>query len=547
MIFRRILQCLLCILLCQSALASPVDSALAYFISADNNEVLIPPTHERFEPERGVLKLGYQTETVWVRISLDLLGQSNWREAPYVLRVGSYYLTEIDLYERVAGQWRRTVAGAGISRGEGNPCYDGQHCFRIDQNSSDVVYLRIRAATVMTVTLDLVDLQKAMSDSALGLSRLAVHITIAACILFAALIFAVFEKSGLSFAFLFFQSTVFLALTGTNGLLIKWLPSIGSPDSWNAFIHLLFISRVAAIATLVHAVLTHYEQRVFALKLLKIIVFIHVVLGLITFSGPSAVVSAISFASLFAVFPVAALGVIATKDIPPTIKRLSIAVLIVASILLILASLSLTNLGPFEGFDVLFVGLADRKFNGILVGLFVLWFMLTERARKKREAIANTEELKFNLRLAREQEAVTKERGMLIDMLTHEIKNPLGTIRFASTALHSKAIASIEQKDDLSHYYRLTSSIARIEGLLDQVALHNRLHHADTGWERVPLNVGELLSEIKDGLDDVERLELHIPDGLVHPLNKQLFLIAMENLILNAQSMVIPSQLSKCR
>jgi len=542
---RRLLPSLLCILLCQAAAASRVDSALAYFISENNKEVLIPPTHERFESERGTLKLGWQTGTVWIRVPLNSLGQSNWREAPHVLRIGSYYLTEIDLYELVAGQWRRTVAGAGVSRGEANPCYDGQHCFRIDQSASDVVYLRIRAATVLTVTLDLVDLQKAMSDSALRLTRLAVHITIAACILFAAILFAVFERSALSLSFLFFQLTVFLALAGANGFLIRWFPPIGSPDSWIALIHLLFISRVAAIATLIHAVLTHYEDRAVALKLLKGIVLVHIVFGLITLSGPSAVVSALSYASLHTVFPLAVWGVVTTKDIPKNIKRLSIAGLTFGSVLLIFASLSLTNLGPFEGFDVLFVGFADQKFNGIFVGLFVLWFTLTERARKKREAHEHTEELRFRLRLAREHESVTKERGMLIDMLTHEIKNPLGTIRFASTALHSRAIESVEQKEDLSHYYRLTSSIGRIEGLLDQVALHNRLHHPDTWWERVPLNVGELLTEIKDGLDDVERLELQVPDGLVHLLNKQLFLIAMENLILNAQKYGDPESIIK--
>ena len=521
---------------------------MGYFISEDDQSVVSPPTHERFESNRGLLKLGFQTGTVWIRVGLDSLGQSNWREELNVLRVRSYYLTEVDLYELVAGQWRRTAAGGGgpgVSGVKENPCYDGQHCFRVNQNASDEVYLRIRASTVMNIGVDLIDLQKAMSDSSLRLSSLTMHATIAACILFAAILFAVFERSALSLSFFFLQLAVLITHTGTNGLLVKWVPLIGSPDAWNSLIHFALIGRVAALAALIHAVFTHYKPRVFVLNSLKIVFLVHVVLGLITLSGHSAVVSAISLAMLFVILSLAALGLMTTKGIPPAIKRLAVVGLTVTAVLLVLACFSMTNFGLAEGLDVHLDGLADRKFSGLGVGLFVLWFALTESARKKREATDHTNELRFSLRISREREAVTKERGLLIDMLTHEINNPLGTIRFASAALQSKVIESVPQEVDQRYYYRLTSSIRRIEALLHQVTLHNRLHHTDTGWERCPLNVGELLSEIKDGLDDAERLELHVPDGFVRPLNKQLFLIAMENLILNAQKYGDPESVIK--
>jgi len=65
----------------------------------------------------------------------------------------------------------------------------------------------------------------------------------------------------------------------------------------------------------------------------------------------------------------------------------------------------------------------------------------------------------------------------MINMLTHELKNPLGTIRFAIASLKRNVFAD---SDSLQRVKRIDDSVERMNELIEHVALSNKIDRFDT-------------------------------------------------------------------
>jgi two-component system, sensor histidine kinase LadS len=179
-----------------------------------------------------------------------------------------------------------------------------------------------------------------------------------------------------------------------------------------------------------------------------------------------------------------------------------------------------------------FHGTADWKLSGLGVAFVLLWLLIAENTRRKIFQASEAQRLELMISEAKYHEKATKERGMLIDMMTHEIKNPLGTIRFAVSALQKKFKPGSEESE---RSYRLITSVDRIDSLLEHVALSNKLRNSESEIELERLGICNVIEDVIADSDEPERVELYTQGESYRLLNRAIFRVAIENLVVNAQ------------
>ena len=503
----------------------------SFFISEDLGDVATPPTDKPHAPFDGELSLGFQNVTVWIR--LDIEKAANDMGKPLnetTVRVSPYQLAEIVLYQKIRGNWETSTAGARVGKRLDTPCLDAKHCFRIDPQVEGPVYLRIRTPTILSLSVEISDLINTRLDSASRISQTSMAITIASGLLAIALLFALADKSALAWAYLFLQANVFLPLVGTNGELVAWFPFISS-SIWYDITLLSIVCRTAAMALLIHAVLRSYGPKqwfFYAMLGIYSVQAVNFALILTGFAFVAMPINLICFATLPAI---ALYGVLSSRDMPRSTKRILTGSALIFGVVVLFGVINSTNI--FHGNDstTLFEGVADRKLSGLGFGLFVLAFLVSENTKKKLIAYQEKQKLQLMIVNSQQQTQSIKDRGMLIDMLTHEIKNPLGTIRFAASALWDHVDKEPSQRD---RYQRLMSSVNRINDLLEQVALSNKVERSDLALEKELVGIRDFLEDLVDDLNEPSRFETSITPNLNHHINRPMLMITLENLLVNA-------------
>jgi signal transduction histidine kinase len=533
----RFLAFLFCFIHCPSLSAAQFNYSTAYLISDSLEDLTSPPVNARYQAFDRNLSLGYQQQAVWVRLTLDPIQEvMRTRVFDPTLRISPYQLAEVDLFELIDGRWKLTTAGTLADRRNNNPCFDGQHCFSINPKAAGPVYIRVRTPTILTLSLEVVDLTTARSDSAARISSLSVAITIASGLWLIAALLAVSERSALAYTFLFLQTTVFLSLTGSNAELAGWFPQI-NPAAWFVVTLLAITARTLAVASLVYSVIYTYVPHRLFFYLMWGVFGTQTACMLMIFTGFTSQAMQINLATMSSLPLIGLFGVLTARDMPRVTKRVLTASGLIFGFALALLLVNTTQLFSNDNAPLV-TGLADRKLNGLGFALFVFWLIISENTRKNLIGLKEKQKMQLMLAESTQQALAAKERGMLIDMMTHEIKNPLGTIRFAANSLWGQSDIAPTTKE---RFQRLMASVNRINGLLEQVSLSNKIEHMDEELQKEPFDVGGLLKDLTEDFDDAGRFEVHASSPMLINLNKPMFTIALENLMVNALKYSLPS------
>ncbi len=513
-----------------TALASTTNASFAYLVDAAAVDSASPPVFDSYRSFNSELSLGFRKVPVWIRVTLPISEEALQREEVGI-RISPYQLTNVALFQFVDGRWLRTDAGAKAKLSNLNPCLDNEHCFKLNPKAAGPSYVRIQTPTILTASFEVLDLRAIRSDSASRLVSLSSTTTIASSLLLLGIFFVASEKSRLSFAFLSLQSTVFLYLTGSNGLLAEWFPFI-PPDICVLVTHVSLICRTAAFGFLMEALVGTYQSGKTFDRLIKSVYSVQASATLMIFLGYEYAAFPVNLLTLIFLPPIALFGVIKAQTIPIETKRVLLVGCAIFILVLFWGISSRTNFIFEPGSGVASRDFADWKMTGLGVALVLLWLLIAENARRKFLQVNEAQRLELMISEAKYHEEATKERGMLIDMMTHEIKNPLGTIRFAVSALQKKFKPGSEESE---RSYRLITSIDRIDSLLEHVALSNKLRNSESEIELERLGICNVIEDVIADSDEPERVELYTQGESYRLLNRVIFRVAIENLVVNAQ------------
>jgi len=524
---------LLVTLLCHSmTFASTINADIGYLVRAGHIDSFTPPTSASYTQSNGKLRLGFQRDPIWVRVTLPVAKDAKSMLSGEIgVRISPYNLSHISLFEFVSGRWLRTDGGAKAERRSSNPCMDGLHCFLLNPEASGPRYFRIETPGMTVASVEVLDIRVVRDHSATNLAKLSVASSVASILFFLGLLFAIIERSMLSAAFLVFQTTVFLTLTGMSGLTAAWFPDV-APSTWYFITHIALVIRTAGFGLLIHSVLIEYQYKNLFQKLVNVLYFSQLTAVIALLIGFEEITHHINLISLTALPVIIFVGVFGAKKLPAYIKW---PLLVGASMFVCILTLGIassTDFGDWGDSDFLVFGMGDPRMSGLVVALVLVWIVLNQTTDQKLIQLEEKQKLDLAVTRAAQHEEATRERELLIDMMTHEIRNPLSTIRFAVTALERKFNDSFE---DHARIRRLTASIDRIDSLLYQASVSNRLRRIDTFQDKEDLDICELIQDCVDDVDDSARYALLAKGSVRRTLNREMLRMIVDNLVVNSK------------
>jgi signal transduction histidine kinase len=490
-----------------------------------------------FKPYQGDLRLGFVTGETWIRV--QILADSSAvgadaqtaSEGPLVLRVGPYYLDEVLFYAQHKGQWHQQQGGDRHTKNRQN-CPDDLYCFLMDASAQfpSTVYLKVQTDSVRRVQIAVMPAQAVMAAAIARVRQITASLTLAGALLVLSLAFLMLERSIILHAYFWSQLTVVLSIVASSGLLAQWLPFLPAPVV-NDLSNLVQVIRVAMTIFLGWAALKScspvpaYEK---AVVLMFVVCGLNAVLALTghadwALMSNSSVMWANTLLQLW--------GVFSGRNVPP---KLRIILIIGWTLLMLLTTLgNYAAWGLMDSFEqlLIFQSIADWRLNGVPIGVVVFWFVATEKSNRKIQKLKELQELQLEAAQSKAHQEKLQERRDLIDMLTHELKTPLSTIKFALASLKRTAQSQGESIERIQH---IDASVNRMDAMIEHVALSNKIERHDANDTAEIIFAHELMSEVMQEYRSTERFELRIQDGAFFLADPHFLKLIVENLVSNA-------------
>lgn len=539
---RRLLVCLLC-LLCQwtaQAAHAGLIAEKAYLRDAAGNASVESIAAGDFRAFEGNFQLLFETKPVWVRLKLQALPQADAGKlntsGPQVVRVGPHALDHIELYESVAGKWVRQIAG-DLHANTRNVCPDDYHCFVLnpDRAPTEPVYLRILTPGLASIDTDALQGLALMESVTSRVKTLTLSFTVALCLLSIGMFLTWNRRTPLFFIYCLFQASVIVFLATNTGMIERLLPMI-QPETHN------FLGQASLIARYFFMMLAgwvllayHQPSRIYS-RLMQGMALNSAVSMTLLILGHVQTALLLNMLNFYCIPLVQIYGIFTARHLA-------------GSRYILLAAYGINTLMLTIGTVYILGGIVDPKIhsaintggdwrlNGLFVGVVFFLIVLSEEKSRRADKDLEIEALRRGSEQARANEEKLNERSALIDMLTHELKNPLGTIQFSLATL-KRALTG--DADSLQRVQRIEVSVKRMDDLIEHVADSNKIERTGFIAQRERMPARELVQELLDEYPTLARFDVHIQEGTAFLADRKMLTLILDNLLSNAGKYSVP-------
>ena len=491
-----------------------------------------------FSPVSGRFGLGFYAPVTWVRLTLRPIDSAAGRAVdlaqPLMLRVGPYALDKLDFYQQVEGRW--TVKQGGDLRPRlKTACIDDLYCFAVDPRGQDktVVYLRIQTTGFPFVTAHFVPLTDLIAVVVKRTHYLTAALTSGALLLMIGLMLLVLERTALLKIYcahqvgvtcLFLLGTGFFSFADSNLELLDWTTAV------------LFNFRNASLSAVFWLVLAPYQPSRSYRRLFIGLMAAYGLGLLVLLIGKIHLSMQINLVAQALAAFVLIQGLITAGQLPRLLRN---TLLIGAGLYVVLLATGYQIVLGFAPGGAVDFGLLDWRLNGTPIGIFVVWILLTEH--KRRNMIQAEKYLKIETSQARLRADVERhsERGAMIDMLTHELKTPLSTIRFALASVSrlfqkQGGASAADRQNFMLRVGHIESSVSRMDAMILQVAQAHKVEHMAVSAAPETMALQSLFEDLIQPYALTHHFELDIEPGLLLRSDRLMLTTLFENLISNA-------------
>jgi len=324
--------------------------------------------------------------------------------------------------------------------------------------------------------------------------------------------------------------SVVFAIAATTGVLAQWLPFF-APETVNDLSNLGQVIRVTMTVLLGWAALKPCSPAPAYQKAIMAMLVVCGINVLWVFTGHADWALKTNFGVLWLNPLVQILGVYSGRNFPPKLRMI---LLTGWTIFLFFATLGVyASFGFLEGRDQLglFQSIGDWRLNGVPIGMVVFWIVATEKSNRKIQKLQELQDLQIEAAQSKAHQDKLHERRELIDMLTHELKTPLGTIKFALASLKRAAKAQGQSLERVQH---IDASVDRMDAMIEHVALSNKIERHDAHDSAETISAHELMNVVMQEYRDAQRFELSIEEGAFFHADPHFLALIVENLVSNA-------------
>lgn len=531
------LLCGICISGALFAQEQSYDVQKSYLLGASPATKLDEVTQLSFIPYQYDLHLGFQAKPVWLRFDINpkKVGESGSNDAgidsQIILRFAPYQIDSIELFEPKGAGWVLYQAGDRVRMSK-RICPDDTHCLALSSPPDQplTLYMKVQQRGIFSVRAEVLHYRELSQVVAKTSGRNSASIAIAGSLLFMALVLLIIERNMLLFTFFCFQALVVVFLLTTTGRMQAFFPEI-APFFFDTLTHHLFSLRVLMFILLGWASLSQYQPtpryRFMVFGLLFFLVVSNVLIQFELIQPAIFLYLLVSVVNL----AVQVYGIFTAMKMTNRIKLLLLfaylvyLVVLVGALLVIFGQLMPVATSNFVN------SFADWRTNGGPAGIIIFLIVIIQQAERK--LVTNQEIGKLRLEAATSQANQEKltERQTLIDMLTHELKNPLGTIRFALATLKNQSRIDSES---LARVSRLDRSVARMNELIEHVAHSNKIDRFELSDEKEWIDAEELIEDLISDYQVDGGFNLDLESGVQFYTHRNMLSVVIENLVNNA-------------
>jgi signal transduction histidine kinase len=500
-----------------------------YIESAPGSLTIQQAVTQDYQPFGVVLNRGFTPTVRWLRLLVQAPAHG---AEQVVLRVGPHYIRDIQLFEQKDGVWSHRTAGDHFPVMQ-NTCADNIYCFPITLHAGIDNYFYLRIDTINGFFLTTRVMQSdALSSLMVNQQRnFGLESGVILAIAFWALIFYIRTRHTILGVFFISEIVTFLFTVSSSGLLADlffeqyvWLD--------NLTFNTLYIFRLMASLLVTYELIKQFEPPRWYSYYVKV-VFAILCLELLALKLDSLTLLALNLnfliVSLIPLVLVAALP--ECKKMPVMHRRL------VAGGALSMGVLIWIDILPLLGWVNPSIVSLPGNWGGLIIAVLLSIMVLSDITQRRVIFDREMQELQFmRARNLLETEQI-KERSMLIDMLTHELKNPLATMRMAAGSLRGslQKQSSPGSADSSDRIDSMIQAINNMNTVIERCVQVDQLDQKGFSPNFEDFDVNEIVQAMLLSQPGAERIDWQRqPSPLMLRTDLNLFAIILTNLLDNA-------------
>lgn len=471
--------------------------------------------------------------TIWIQVRTERGATS---PAGLVIRVGPHFLKDIALFQKRGGEWIENKAGRLHSSNDSHVTLGG-YAFEIpnEGESEQTVYLRIQKSGIGVILLDVVDFSLAGVDSISQQLEIGVHIGA----LLLVLIFSVFSylinRDTMMFRFSCLTLDLLMCILSGSGFLAKY---IFSQQPWLDVMFFSWVTclRLACWVWFSQAFIEPYHPPAWY-KISNKALYILVGIAMLLASLDKGVL--LQQVLLFG-FLVASIVQLAGIQFIPNSQRLLRRIVLLGYAFvngLFFVALAIAAATAETGHMAIVITRAVDFVTPIAL-LAIVGFR-TRLIRLERDTF-KTENLRISMNLKFERELL-KDRRVLLDMLAHELKNPLASISLAINSLRKHF--SKDQVQEQRRLHNIDQSIRSMDSVIERCILMNQIDQKSITASICEIELSKFFVSLTETKEYWCRLYLNLDDAIVVRADGEFLRIILSNLLENAAKYSPPGSL----
>ena len=448
-----------------------------------------------------------------------------------ILRIGPHDTNQMEVYEFDRGQWQVQTVGDMFPQ-RGNSCADDYYCISLRESSSpsNIIYLKIQTNNFLILDADLVTLENLSDVTAHRIKRIFISLTLAGVLLAVSIFWVISYRSSMTACFVGVQSSIFIYLLGIYGFLSAWFPD-WPPALLDILPHLMFILRCfLSVLTIFVVIKTYCDSKIY-FKMVYAILFFCVLNFILCFTQYKNFSIRCNLI-IFTIYPsIHIFGVFKSKGMIKNVRTLFYVSFVIYYLVLLPTVVGGIFVSPASGDVGPIQNISDWRLNGLMVGAFIFLLIKFEEEHREKQKAEELNQIRIDRIEADSYAALLSDRNTMIDLLTHDLKNPLGTITFASRALKEQLHENQTATQKLRH---IDQCVNRMNNLIEHVAVSARLDRYESVPSMGTSSAAELIEELTETYTDQSRFHLNVEANTDFTADREMLTVIFGNLINNA-------------
>lgn len=355
---------------------------------------------------------------------------------------------------------------------------------------------------------------------------ISVHLGMLTTLAGLALIGLLLRPNTINSRLLLFNSIILIQVSLGSGFIPILIPEVAGHGAMTAFMALIVL-RIAAWGWLYQALIEpHLTKGLYRRVCWLTYLLCVLAMGLFLFEKLVAA-RAITFALIFGIPLVHTIAALRARTLIPLTKHALLGSLILYNVLQAIAILLMMLETGQSNLPVWISRAMDLLIPLLAMGTV----LLRNRASDQQLAVAE-QALARNAAALEAETEMRKEKRTLIDMLTHEVRNPLATIKLATRSLQGQLPADSEPVQ--RRLANINAAIGTIDEVIERCDLHNSMEAAGIAPTLQRVALPALLTSIAERLGQPERFRLSGQSPATIETDPQLLEILLTNLMDNA-------------